>query len=101
MIVHDVRSCFQLLLFLCVALGQQSKIARNSVVEEVVWTVLLCISESSFASRVEGVSHAYRISELALKLRYVVANPFPLMLCLSGSLLFLRLAIEVETRFGI
>ena len=47
---HDVRSCFQLLLFLCAALGQQSQIAWNSVVEEVVWTVLLCISHICFCS---------------------------------------------------
>ena len=41
---HDVRSCLQLLLYLlCVALGQRSKIAWNSVVEEVVWKVLLRI----------------------------------------------------------
>ena len=55
MFVHDVRSCFQLLLLLllllllCVELGQQSKMARNSAIEEVVWTVLLCISQSVFA----------------------------------------------------
>ena len=47
---HDARSWFQLLLyFLCSALGQQSKIAWNSVVDEVVWQVLLCISQSAFA----------------------------------------------------
>ena len=36
----------------CVALGQESKIARNSVVEEVVWSVLPCISQSAFALKV-------------------------------------------------
>ena len=50
---HDARSCFHLLLyFLSVALGQESKIARNSVVEEVVWSVLPCISQSAFALKV-------------------------------------------------
>ena len=50
---HDVRSCYQLLLYsLCVALGKQSKMAWNSVVEEVVWSVLPCISQSAFALKV-------------------------------------------------